>query len=145
MLDKILSCFSGGASVAIAVASFLGGAAVTHLYYANEIKEMKLEAETAVRAEQEKQKKGLADATNTINTAQDQYSGLVAERDALIERLRKVNEASLRKSASSADALARRAAACERVASELLASAKQCGEGWQRCAARKDALTNIVR
>lgn len=124
---------------------FAAGVAVTALYYRHDIAQVELAQSKALAEQRLKTEKGLSDATNTILTAQEQYSAVVSERDALIERLRVLNENSMRKSADSADALRKRVAACERMASGLLELSKRCGDGWQRCATRHDALVEVVK
>lgn len=149
MWSKIIS-FIGGSSIEWGLlfavfGGFFSGCLCGMWLTEWELKEFKAATESALAAQQAKNKKGLSDATNTILTAQEQYASVVSERDALIERLRKLNESSLRKAGNSCEAIAKRAATCERVASGLLDLSKRCGEGWQACAIRKDALAEAVK
>lgn len=125
--------------------AFVCGLFVSHLYYKAQIADVEAARSAAVAEARAKNAKGVSDATNTILLASEQYDSVVAERDRVLERLRKLNESSVRASTNSCAALTKRAAACERVAAKLLEFSNQCGDGWQRCAVRKDALTEIVK
>lgn len=139
----VISYFKGYITLVTCALCFIAGVAFTALFYRHEIAQMKLEQTDALAAQVRKNEERLKNATNTILLAQSEYDAVKSERDALIDRLRQLNEVSLRESASSRDALARRAAACEKLAEQLLDASQRCGDGWQRCATKHDALIQL--
>lgn len=127
------------------ICAFFLGAYGSHLYYSAVIARSQAAEAKAVAAQKAEHEKAIAEAANTILLANDQYSVIKSERDALVKRLRELNANSLRQAGSSPDALRRRAAACDKVAAGLLEAAQRCGDGWQRCAAKHDGLTKIAQ
>lgn len=96
-----------------------------------------------VQEAQENHARSLAKATDTILTAQEEYDSVRRERDAALERLR--NNASGGDKGSSEATLRARIASCERMVKELAEAGSRCGDGWQRCAQKHDALAQAVK
>lgn len=126
-----------------AVAALAGGYA-THLYYMAEIADMQREQAEAVQKEQTDHAAKLAAATDTILLAQTEYDSVRAERDRLLARLRD-NNARRSDKGDSVETLRARVARCERMVSRLAEAGSRCGDGWQRCATKHDALAEVVK
>lgn len=124
-----------------AVAALAGGYA-THLYYMAEIADMQREQAEAVQKEQTDHAAKLAAATDTILLAQTEYDSVRAERDRLLARLRDNHRISDK--GDTIETLRARVARCESMVSRLAEAGSRCGDGWQRCAAKHDALVKTV-
>ena len=96
-----------------------------------------------VQQEQVRHAKKLSEATNSIVTASNEYDAVRAERDALIERLRK--SASSGQAGDSLGACNARVARLEGMVAGLHKLVESCDSGWHGCAARKDALIEAVK
>lgn len=96
-----------------------------------------------VTQEQIKHAKSVAEATNSIVTASNEYDAVRAERDALIERLRK--SASSGQAGDSLGACNARVARLEGMVAGLHKLVERCDAGWHGCAVRKDALVETVK
>ena len=96
-----------------------------------------------VLQEQIKHAKSVAEATNSIVTASAEYDSVKRERDSLVERLR--NSARANGKADSLGACAARVARLEGMVERLHGLAERCDAGWHGCAARKDALSEVVK
>lgn len=124
-------------------AAFAVGAGLASSHYE---REEALEAAARAVAVEKMEKhyaEKLAQATDTINTASAEYDDLRAERDRLLRRLqlRSNSGTSAGRSRNTVDA---RIAACEKLVGQLSQVAAQCGDGWQRCAAKHDALSTLI-
>lgn len=124
-------------------AAFAVGAGLTSSHYE---REEALEAAARAVAVEKMEKhyvEKLAQATDTINTASSEYDDLRAERDRLLRRLqlRSNSGTAAGRSGNTVDA---RIAACEKLVGQLSQAAAQCGDGWQRCAAKHDALSTLI-
>ena len=125
-------------------ASAIAGGYVTHLYYSAEIAGMQREQAEAVQKEQTTHAAKLAAATDTILLAQSEYDAVRSERDRLLAGLRD-NNARRSDQGDTVETLRARVARCERMVSRLAEAGSRCGDGWQRCAAKHDALAEAVR
>ena len=85
----------------------------------------------------------LAKSVDTINTASSEYDALRAERDRLLAGLQH-RPSSGTDAGDSGNAARTRIATCEKLVERLSQSAAKCGDGWQRCAAKHDALAIIA-
>ena len=86
----------------------------------------------------------LAKSVDTINAASSEYDALRAERDRLLAGLQH-RPSSATDAGDSGNAARTRIAACEKLVERLSQSAAKCGDGWQRCAAKHDALSALIR
>ena len=84
----------------------------------------------------------LAKSVDTINTASSEYDALRAERDRLLARLQHRSSGGAA-AGDSGNASRSRIAACEKLVERLSQSAAKCGDGWQRCAVKHDALAQM--
>ena len=116
---------------------------VAYQYYAREIAQMQLEQATVVKEAQKNHAKKLAQATDTILRAQEDYNSMRAERDRALERLR--NNRGGGNEGRSIQALRTRVAELEKLVEQLARAGSKCDDGWQRCAAKHDALAEAVR
>lgn len=129
--------------VAVALA-FGAGAWLTSAHYDREIALMEAAQSDALRAAERKNAEGLSKATDTINLAQAKYNDLRAERDRLLARLRHANSGRSTKD-DSTDALRARVAKLEELVGRMAETASRCGDGFERCAQKHDALADVVR
>lgn len=96
-----------------------------------------------VTQEQINHAKSVSEATNTISLASSEYDAVKRERDQLVERLRNSARASAK--ADSLVACHARVARLEGMVSRLHGLVERCDAGWHGCAARKDALSEVVK
>jgi hypothetical protein len=96
-----------------------------------------------VTQEQIKHAKSVAEATNSIVAASNEYDAVKSERDRLADRLRRATSGSGK--ADSAGACEARAARLENMVDGLLDLVERCDAGWNGCARRKDALSEAVK
>ena len=97
----------------------------------------------AAYQEEIKHAKQLSTATDTIVAASREYDALKLSRDDLLVRLRKQVRGSGK--ADSTGTCEARAAKLARMVDELSGLAEKCDAGWHGCAARKDALSEVIR
>lgn len=126
------------------VLAFGAGGWLTSAHYDREIALMEAAQSDALRAAERKNAEGLSKATDTINLAQAEYNDLRAELDRARARLRHANGHSSA-GGGSADALGRRVAELEGLVQRLAEAGSRCGDGWQRCATKHDALAEVVK
>lgn len=111
-------------------------------YHEGEVAERE-RVNAAVTQEQINHAKSIAEATNSLTLASNEYDALKRERDQLVERLR--NSARANGKADSLGACAARVARLEGMVERLHGLAERCDAGWHGCAARKDALSEVVK
>lgn len=116
---------------------------VDNSHYGRRIAQMQAEQARAIEKIQAERNKGLANATNTILLAQDEYNGLRAERDRLLARLRHAGADA--GAGNSVEALGARVAELEKLVSRMAEAASRCGDGFERCAQKHDALAEAVK
>ena len=114
------------------------------LKYEKQIAEMEKAQAEVVQKAQKNHADNLAKATDTINLAQAEYNDLRAERDRLLARLRHADSGRSAKD-NSADALRARVAKLEELVGRMAETASRCGDGFERCAQKHDALADAVR
>lgn len=114
------------------------------LKYEKQIAEMERTQAEVVQKAQENHADNLAKATDTILLAQSEYNDLRAERDRLLARLRHADSGRSTKD-NSADALRARVAKLEELVGRMAETASRCGDGFERCAQKHDALADVVK
>lgn len=141
MKDQLLSVGVGFLAFLVAFGS---GYYAASCHYDEEIAQMnKAQAEAVAQAEK-KNAQGLSKATDTILLAQAEYDDLRAERDRLLVRLRHPNRGSSA-GGDSAEALRARIAKLEELVGRMAETASRCGDAFERCAEKHDALINVVK
>ena len=111
-------------------------------YHEGEVAERE-RVNAAVIQEQINHAKSIAEATNSLTLASSEYDRVKSERDQLVERLR--NSARANGKADSLGACEARVARLEGVVAGLHELVERCDSGWHGCAARKDALSEVVK
>ena len=114
------------------------------LKYEKQIAEMEKAQAEAIQKAQTNHADNLAKATDTILLAQSEYNDLRAERDRLLARLRHADGSRGAKE-DSADALRARVAKLEELVGRMAETASRCGDGFERCAQKHDALADVVK
>ena len=133
MLEKI---WMTGAGICLVMVAVMG---IANVRLSNKIAAI----EAAAHAEEVRHAKNLSTATDTIVAASREYDRLRADRDALNRRLREYAGSGGKAGTGGAcEARAARLAAMVRGLHEL---AEKCDAGWHGCAARKDALTEVIK
>jgi hypothetical protein len=87
--------------------------------------------------------KKLSTATNSILIASREYDSVRSERDALSRRLRNATSGS--RETAPGGACTARVAELEGMVRDLSDLVAQCDNGWNGCAARKDALIEVIK
>ena len=116
---------------------------VTYQYFSREIADMQRIQAIAVKEAEESHARKLAKATDTIVRAQSDFATVRAERDRALERLR--NHQRTGADTRSVNALRSRVAELEDMVRRLAEAGSKCDDGWHRCAARYDALTQVLK
>jgi len=125
------------------LAAFAAGAWLSSAHYERQVAIDEAARAVAVEKMEKSYAEKLAKSVDTINTASSEYDALRAERDRLLLRLQ--HRPSGGAAAGDSGNVARsRIAACEKLVERLSQSAAECGDGWQRCAAKHDALATIA-
>lgn len=125
------------------LAAFAAGAWLSSAHYERQVAIDEAARAVAVEKMEKSYAEKLAKSVDTINTASSEYDALRAERDRLLLRLQ--HRPSGGAAAGDSGNVARsRIAACEKLVERLSQSAAKCGDGWQRCAAKHDALATIA-
>ena len=96
-----------------------------------------------VTQEQINHAKSLAEATNSLTLASSEYDRVKSDRDSLSRRLLQYTRGGSKGSA--AGACEARAARLEGMVEQLHGLVEACDGGWHGCAARKDALAEVVK
>lgn len=135
---------SATAGVSFFMVSAYVGYHAAELKYERQIAEMELAQAEAANKAQKNHADNLAKATDTINLAQAEYNDLRAERDRLLARLRHADSGRSAKD-NSVDALRARVAKLEELVGRMAETASRCGDGFERCAQKHDALADVVR
>ena len=135
---------SAAAGVFFFLTSAYVGYHAAELKYERQIAEMERAQAAVVQKAQENHADNLAKATNTILLAQSEYNDLRAERDRLLARLRHADSDRSAKD-DSADALRARVAKLEGLVGRMAQTASRCGDGFERCAQKHDALAEAVK
>lgn len=135
---------SAAAGVFFFLTSAYIGYHAAELKYEKQIAEMELAQTEAANKAQKNHADNLAKATDTINLAQAEYNDLRVERDRLLARLRHADSGRSAKD-NSADALRARVAKLEELVGRMAETASRCGDGFERCAQKHDALADVVR
>lgn len=128
----------------VVAASLFGGGVASYVYKAR-IAEMEAAQSEALKEAHAKNEKNLADATNTVLLAQDEYNVVRAERDRLLARLRHAESGSRPGGNDSVESLRKRIAKLEELVGRMAEAASRCGDGFERCAQKHDALTEILK
>lgn len=139
-MSKAEGIFIIGCLVSAAIA-----AAVTANGYRGRIAEAEAQTARALQAAHEKNAKGVANATNTILLAESAYEDLRAERDRLLARLRHTESGGRPGDGDSVEALRARVAKLEELVGRMAETASRCGDGFERCAQKHDAIVEIVK
>lgn len=87
--------------------------------------------------------KSVAEATNSIVAASNEYDAIKSERDRLALKLRRATSGGGK--TDSAGACEARTARLEEMVDGLLDLVERCDAGWNGCARRKDALSEAVK
>lgn len=132
------------AAAALVVVGYGAGSTITGQEYEAKIAAMEAAQAEALKEAHAKNGKNLADATNTILLAQDEYNAVRGERDRLLVRLRN-SRGGGSGDGSSDGALRARVAALEGMVERLSADAARCDDGWANCSKKHDALTEILK
>lgn len=114
------------------------------LKYEKQIAEMEKAQAEAIQKAQTNHADNLAKATDTLLLAQSEYNDLRAERDRLLARLRHTDGGRSAKD-DSAEALRARVAKLEELVGRMAETASRCGDGFERCAQKHDALADVVK
>lgn len=114
------------------------------LKYEKQIAEMEKAQAEAIQKAQTNHADNLAKAADTILLAQSEYNDLRAERDRLLARLRHADSSRSAKD-DSAEALRARVAKLEELVGRMAETASRCGDGFERCAQKHDALADVVK
>ena len=96
-----------------------------------------------VTQEQIKHAKSLAEATNSLTLASNEYARVKSDRDSLNRKLLQYTRGGSKGSATGT--CEARTASLERMVEQLHELVEQCDGGWHGCAARKDALSEAVK
>ncbi len=126
------------------LAAFAVGAWLSSAHYERQVAINEATQAAAVEKMEKNYAEKLAKSVDTINTASSEYDALRAERDRLLVRLQHRPGGSAA-AGDSGNASRSRIAACEKLVERLSQSAAKCGDGWQRCAAKHDALSTLIR
>lgn len=132
------------AAAALVVVGYGAGSTITGQEYEAKIAAMEAAQANALKEAHAKNEKDLADATNTVLLAQDEYNAVRGERDRLLVRLRHQNRGGSGGDGS-AESLRARVAALEGMVERLSGAAAKCDDGWANCAKKHDALTEILK
>lgn len=127
-----------------AIAAFAAGAWLSSAHYERRAAIDEAARAAAVEKMEKSYAEKLAKSVDTINTASSEYDALRAERDRLLAGVQQHRPSSGTDAGDSGNAARTRIAACEKLVKRLSQSAAKCGDGWQRCAAKHDALATIA-
>jgi hypothetical protein len=121
------------------------GAFFTRLWYVHKIDGMTLAHAQALEQARAENIKGLEDATNSLLLADQRYQRIVADRSALLDRLRRSTADKPSQDGDSLGACQARATALGAMVRDLSDMAEKCDSGWHECAKRKDALIEVIK
>lgn len=129
----------------IAIGVYYAGYSAANKECKLKITKMELTQQEAINDERKKQSEKLSASANTILLAQSEYDILRTERDNLLKRLRESSAANISKPGHSVESLRKRIAELEGMVERMAEAASRCGDGFERCAQKHDALVEIVK